>query len=158
MTRLSTRSVAPAERQKRPTKQSPPACSACDLRELCAISQAENYRRRALIYPFARAECEPAGDEILAPRRLATTAPGEPNTDDEPVPAGALPDVIVDLLAGADQPLTARQIAEEIGFTNRRQVNRLSRALTRLRHAGRLQIVGSIPVPDARPMNLWTLT
>lgn len=121
-----------------------PPCETCGLRELCSISQSENYRLGALIYPFARAVCEPrCGGRPPDPKRLA------------------LFEQIVDCLAAAGAPLTARQIAERLSTAEGAgqltgSGDRLRNALYALACAGRVIVVGKTPGGEGRRQNLYT--
>lgn len=132
-----------------------PPCERCDLAELCLISQRENYRLRDLVYPFARAECEPPGAGSPAPE-FPDDLPARRSPTKE---AAALADAILDCLAGAAEPLTQADIARALDMTGPADYVRVKNALYKLKQAGQIRPVqGRTQKPArGRQPNLWVL-
>ena len=131
-----------------------PPCKPCDLVELCMISQQENYRLRDLVYPFARAECEPpsaaGGPAPEFPDILEVRTRRREDTE-------ALAERILACLAAAGKPLTPAEIAAAVGEDHPAGQVRVKNLLARLKQAGQAHPLPE-PVkrdPKSKRRNVW---
>lgn len=131
---------------------SPPflPCETCGLVDLCRLSQVENYRLQAVIYPFALAECEHQFDLVTG----APTLPARPKERDES--QRALIAAVLALLEASDVPLTA--VAIRLGLNlPQREHWRIYKALRTLEARDRALVVGCATDRPGPPL-LWEPT